>query len=133
MKRIIKFTVEIVMTFLGGLFFMLQILFFSILWCKVITIGKEEHIGAMKIGEKSVNFTIFKGNMNIGVIYFTDKYMNTRKYRCSIEKRVIDRNRLSIGYVGGYLIVIDFEQVREILRVKCSLSDFERLEVFLYI
>jgi len=114
---------------LGAIFAFIMI---SIVGCKLRTFRQEISIGELDCTRYSCTFTIFKGKLKIGRIFFTDTRVNISQYQCDIQKIVIDRDKNAVGYVDGELVIIISEQVRELFRAKCSEKDFERLEEFLY-
>jgi len=89
-------------------------------------------IGELDCTKNSCEVTIFKGKLAIGRIFFTDTHIDISQYQCDIHKGVIDRDKVAVGYVDGELVIIIWEQVRELFRAKCSEKDFEKLEGFLY-
>jgi len=114
---------------LGNIFAFILI---PIVGCKLRTFRQEISIGELECTQNSCEFTIFKGKLTIGSIFFTDTHINISQYQCDIRKGVIDRDKVAVGYVDGQLVIIVSEQVRELFRAKCTLKDFERLEGFLY-
>jgi len=103
-----------------------------IIGCKLRTFRQEISIGELECTQNDYDFTIFKGKLKIGRIFFTDTYINISQYQCDIRKGVIDRDKVAVGYMDGQLVIIIWEQYRELFRAKCSEKYFEKLENFLY-
>ena len=114
---------------LGGI---ISFILIQILGCNLLTFRKKIFLGELNCNQNSCTFAIFKGKLKIGSIYFTDTYINIYQFRCEIRKGVIDRDKVAVGYVDGQLIIIVFEQVRELFRAKCTKEDFDKLEQFLW-
>ena len=114
---------------LGAIFAFIMI---SIVGCKLRTFRQEISIGELDCTQNRCYVTVFKGKLAIGRIFFTDTHINISQYQCDIRKGVIDRDKVAVGYVDGELVIIIWEQVRELFRAKCSEKDFEKLEGFLY-
>jgi len=127
-KKIFKMLISPIIG-LGAIFVFIMI---SIIGCTLRTFRQEISIGELECTQNNCEFTIFKGKLKIGSIFFTDIYITISQYRCDIRKGIIDRDKVSVGYVNGELVIIILEQVRELFRAKCTPKDFERLEEFLY-
>ena len=76
--------------------------------------------------------SIWRCKLVIGTIFFTDTYINIYQFRCDIRKGVINRDKVAVGYIDGQLVIIIWEQVRELFRAKCTKKDFDKLEFFLW-
>jgi len=103
-----------------------------IVGCKIVTFGKKVSVREGRCTPSNYSVTLVKGKVNIGSISFTDKYVNISTYNCMLNKMLIERDRVGIGYDEGELMIILFEPLRELLRVECSKEDFDRLEKFLW-
>ena len=103
-----------------------------IIGCKIVTFEKKVSVKESEHTSSDYSFTIVKGRLSIGTIYFTDKYVSMRTYNCTLSKMMVERDRVAIGYIEGKLVIIISEQGRELLRAECSQEDFDKLEAFLW-
>ena len=128
MKKPIRIVRDFIIS-IGAIF---SFIIVAIISCKLITLGKEKYVASYECTKYSCNFNIFKGNLGIGSIFFTNTHINISQYRCDIRKGVIGRDKVAVAYIDGQLVIVSWEQYREFFRAKCAREDFEKLEVFLY-
>ena len=128
MKKILKIPLELILG-IGAIF---SFIIISIWSCKLRTFRQKIFLGEIECSQNSCEFAIFKGKLLIGRIFFTDTHINISQFRCDIRKGIIERDKVAVDYMDGQLVIIIYEQVRELFRAKCSKEDFERLERFLW-
>jgi len=135
MKLILKKISNILLSIVGVFWVLGVALWFTIVQiyvCKLLTWGKEECLKDFKKLDNSCELSMFKGEKKIGSIYFSKDHINFSKFRCGFMKGIIKLDVASVGYSSSYLTIIRNDNLIEIIKIKCSKEDFDKIEKVIY-